>query len=101
MIVRKAVRMAQHVGVPIIGIIENMSYFISPDTGKRHFIFGLSHADEVAKTADAPVLAMIPIDPDVSAFCDAGDVEKAHPPEIEKAIGEFIQSVSLHPAKSG
>jgi len=75
MVVRKTVHMAQIVDVKIIGIIENMAYFHCPDTGKQHFIFGKSHSDYVAETAKAPLLAHIPIDPDISDLCDLGDVE--------------------------
>ena len=95
MIVRKAVHMAQHVGVPIAGIIENMSYFICPDTGKRHYIFGTSHANEVAKAAEAPLLAVLPIDPDIAALCDQGRIEDFERVEIKKALEMFVHIKSF------
>jgi Mrp family chromosome partitioning ATPase len=86
MIVRKAVKMAQAVNVPILGVIENMAGFVAPDTGKRYDIFGPSHADEVATLAGAPVLARLPIDPQVAALCDAGKIEEVARPELDTVI---------------
>ena len=54
MVVRKAVHMAQAVNTPIVGVVENMAYFVCPDLGKRHYIFGPSHAREVALAAAVP-----------------------------------------------
>jgi Mrp family chromosome partitioning ATPase len=95
MIVRKAVHMAQVVNVPIAGVVENMAYFICPDTGKRHLIFGPSHVDEIAWAAGAPLLAQLPIDPTVSAFCDAGEIEKVNLQEIPGLIEAFVRAVTL------
>jgi Mrp family chromosome partitioning ATPase len=93
MIVRKAVHMAQAVGVPIIGVVENMAYFICPDTGKQHHIFGTSHVREVMLTAGAPLLAQLPIDPQVAALCDDGLIEKATLAEIPALLSAFIAAV--------
>lgn len=89
MVVRKAVRMAQTVGVPIMGIVENMAGFVAPDTGVRYEIFGFSHAAEVAAAAGAPVLARLPIDPEAASRCDAGEIEKIIRPEIESLVGSI------------
>ena len=86
MVVRKAVKMAQAVNVPIIGVIENMAGFVAPDTGRRYDIFGPSHADEVAALAEAPVLARLPIDTQVAALCDAGKIEEVVRPELDAVI---------------
>ncbi len=86
MIVRKAVTMAKSVNVPIIGVIENMTGFVALDTGKRYDIFGPSHADEVADLAGAPVLARLPIDPQLTALCDAGIIEEVARPELDAVI---------------
>ena len=75
MIVEKAVKMAEMMQVPILGLIENYSYFVCPDCGKRHTIFGDSHIDEVSARPSIPVLARLPLDPAVAAAVDAGDVE--------------------------
>jgi Mrp family chromosome partitioning ATPase len=91
MVVRKAVHMAQAINTPIIGVVENMAYFVCPDTGKRHFIFGPSHVSEVMLTAGSPLLALLPIDPQVSALCDAGDIERVTLVEIPALLEAFIQ----------
>ncbi|MFA5375413.1 MAG: Mrp/NBP35 family ATP-binding protein [Dehalococcoidia bacterium] len=75
MVVRKAVKMARKMNIPIIGVIENMSYLITPDTGKKIDIFGKSRADEMAQAAEAPLLGRIPLDPELAALCDSGLIE--------------------------
>jgi len=75
MIVEKAVRMAQLMNIPILGLVENMSYFKCPDNGKEYSIFGDSHIDEIAAGYNLPVLARLPIDPSIAAACDAGTIE--------------------------
>ncbi len=75
MIVSKAVKMAQMMNVPILGLIENMSYFKCPDCGKEHKIFGDSHIDEIAENFDTRVLAKVPIDADLAKSVDTGTVE--------------------------
>ncbi|MGI6705955.1 MAG: P-loop NTPase [Clostridia bacterium] len=75
MIVSKAVKMAEMMNIPIIGLVENMSYFRCPDNGKDYQIFGDSHIDEIADTHHLQVLAKLPIDPKISAACDKGLIE--------------------------
>ena len=75
MIVEKAVKMAKLMNIPILGIIENMSYFECPDCGKRHKIYGDSHIEEIAKEHDIPVLAQLPICTDLAKHCDNGTIE--------------------------
>jgi len=74
MVVRKAVDMVRQLNVPVLGVIENMSYFECPDSGRRYEVFGPSHAEEVADAARAPVLARLPIDPDLSRLGDSGQI---------------------------
>lgn len=93
MIVNKAVHMAQTVGVPVIGVVENMAYYSCPDTGKKHFIFGQCHGESVAKTAQAPLLAQIPLDPTVAELCDAGKVENVAIDASLPLIEAFLNSV--------
>lgn len=73
MIVEKAVNMAKKMNVPILGLVENMSYLECPDCGKKISVFGESHLDEVAKEYGIPVLAQIPIRPAVAEGCRRGD----------------------------
>ena len=75
MIVEKAVKMAKLMNIPILGIVENMSYYECPDCGKRHSIFGDSHLDEIAAQYDIPILARIPINSDLAKLCDQGTIE--------------------------
>jgi Mrp family chromosome partitioning ATPase len=75
MVVRKAAQMAQHMEIPILGLIENMSYFVCPDTGKQHDIFGPSRAEEMAARLGVPFLGRLPIDPKIARLCDLGGVE--------------------------
>ncbi len=96
MIVRKAVHMAQALQTPIVGVVENMAYFLCPDTGKQHFIFGPSHTNEVAQTAGAPLLAQLPIDPQVAALCDAGRIEDVHLDEITALLDAFTHIPAVH-----
>jgi len=75
MIVKKAVNMANMMNVPVIGLIENMSYVECPDCGKKIEVFGHSRAEEVAKDYGVPLLARIPMDPKLTALCDKGIIE--------------------------
>ncbi len=75
MIVGKAVKMAQMMDIPILGIIENMSYVECPDCNKHIEIFGKSHVDDVAGQYHIPVLGHIPMTPKIAAASDAGTVE--------------------------
>jgi ATP-binding protein involved in chromosome partitioning len=70
--VRKAIGMFQRLNVPILGIVENMSYFVAPDTGKRYAIFGEGGGQRVADEYGVPLLARIPLDPEVRAGGDEG-----------------------------
>ena len=75
MIVGKAVKMAEMMDVPVLGIVENMSYVECPDCGKKISIFGESHVKEVADKYDLLVLSQLPINPSLTAAVDAGNVE--------------------------
>jgi Mrp family chromosome partitioning ATPase len=75
MIVAKAVNMAKMMRIPILGIVENMSYVKCPDCGKEIKVFGESHIDEIADENGIPVLGKIPMTPEIAALCDAGKIE--------------------------
>ena len=75
MIVTKAVHMAQMMSVPVLGLIENYSYFQCPDCGSKHAIFGESHLEQEAMQLGLPLLAKLPIDPEIAAAMDAGQAE--------------------------
>ena len=86
MIVAKAVNMARMMNVPVIGFVENYSYYQCPDCGKKVEIFGKSHLDALAEEYGIPVLARLPINPDVAALVDQGKVEDAQVAEIQPAV---------------
>lgn len=75
MIVEKAVKMAQMMNIPILGIVENMSYFMCPNCGEKHSIYGDSKIDEIAAGFGTKVLAKLPIDPDLARAVDNGTIE--------------------------
>ena len=75
MIVAKAVRMAEMMDIPILGLVENMSYFRCPDNDKDYKIFGDSHIEEIAEKHNLKILAKLPIDPEISGACDSGTIE--------------------------
>lgn len=83
LVVRKAVHMLQNLNVPILGLVENFSYFTCPETGVRHAIFGESHAAEIAEAAGVELLARLPIDPRITAAGDNGQIEDIHLPELD------------------
>ena len=85
MIVTKAVNMAHMMSIPVLGLVENYSYFQCPDCGKRHTIFGESRLAETAAKQHLPILAQLPIDPALAAAVDAGRVEQADLHDLEKA----------------
>lgn len=85
MIVEKAVNMAKMMNIPVLGIVENMSYVKCPDCGKEIHMFGDSHTEETAAKYGLPLLARIPLDPEVAAKCDAGLAEEIGASWLEKA----------------
>lgn len=86
MIVAKAVNMAAKMDIPIVGIVENMSYLECPDCGKRISVFGEGHVEEIAAEHKIKVLAQIPIDPAIAQMVDAGRVEYIEAPWFDKAV---------------
>ncbi len=94
MIVSKAVRMAEMMHVPVLGLVENYSYFKCPDCGKEHAIFGESHVEDAAKSLGLNVLARLPIDPKVAAACDSGRVEDLEPNYLD-GVAEALESAAL------
>ena len=85
MIVGKAVNMAKKMDIPILGLVENMSYLECPDCGKKISVFGESHVYEVAEEYGIPVLAQIPIRPEIAGAVDAGTVEYVNADFLDQA----------------
>ena len=86
MIVEKAVNMANMMNVPILGLVENMSYYKCDDCGKEHKIFGESHIDEIAKKYNINVVAKLPIKPEIASAADAGTIEKVDTSDLDNII---------------
>lgn len=93
MIVEKAVKMAEMMNVPILGIVENMSYFECPDNGRKYEIFGKSHIDEIAAEHGLKVLAKLPIDPDLAALSDQGRIEFADTSLLDESIMQIMDGI--------
>jgi len=83
MIVEKAANMAAMMNIPVLGIVENMSYFKCDQCGKEHRIFGESHVDEIAARRGIENVARLPIDPAIAAACDGGRIEMLEAPWLE------------------
>lgn len=90
MVVSKAVNMANLMNVPIVGLIENMSYFKCPDCSKEYKIFGESHISEIADAHGLDVLARIPVDPELAKVCDAGAVELYEGDYLDGAVTRLL-----------
>ena len=90
MIVAKAVNMANMMNVPVLGLVENMSYFKCPDCGKEHAIFGESKVEQIAREFGIEHTARMPIDPVIAAMVDAGEVESVSGEHIA-ALADYIE----------
>jgi len=93
MVVRKAMQMAQKMNIPVKGVVENMSYFPLPDSGKRIELFGRSKGQEMAKAAGAPLLGQFPIDPELAQLCDEGNVERYDSEELNSFAEAFLKAM--------
>lgn len=92
MIVKKAYNMAKMMNIPIIGVIENMSYLECPDCGKKINVFGESKADEIAKQLGVPVLAKLPINPATASLVDKGAIELADNDALN-GVAEILEKI--------
>ena len=92
MIVEKAVKMAELMNVPILGIVENMSYFECPDCKKRHYIFGESNLESEAAKHGIKTTARLPIDEKAAAACDSGTIELFEGNELDGIFAEIEKS---------
>ncbi len=95
MIVKKAVKMAQKMNVRVLGVIENMSYLILPETGKKMEIFGRSKGEEMAKASGAPLLGQLPIDPELARLCDEGEIERYSSDAVSQMFANVVAVLDL------
>lgn len=92
LIVKKAYNMAKNMNVPILGIIENMSYAICPECGKKIDVFGESKAEKVAQEMGIPFLGRLPIDPYLASLCDKGEIEKFSKNYVDECV-EMLEKI--------
>ena len=92
MIVKKAFNMAKLMNIPVLGLVENMSYVVCPDCGKEIKVFGESKIDEIAAEMGVPVLAKIPIDPKTASLVDKGAIELADDKCVASAV-DFLSKM--------
>ena len=92
MIVKKAFNMAKLMSIPVLGLVENMSYVVCPDCGKEIKVFGESKIDEIAAEMGVPVLAKIPIDPKTASLVDKGAIELADDKYVASAV-DFLSKM--------
>ena len=89
MIVGKAVKMANMMDIPILGIVENMSYFVCPNCNEKHYIYGESHIESIAKKYGISAVGRLPINPELAALCDSGAIETAKTDGLEEIIAKI------------
>ena len=94
MIVSKAVNMAELMNVPVLGIVENMSYLECPDCGKKIEVFGKSSIDKVAAEHNLEVIARVPIDPKLASLCDSASIEDADVHYLDGAAEKIEKKLS-------
>lgn len=92
MIVGKAVKMAEMLNIPVLGVVENMSYFVCDACGKRHNIFGESNVDNFAKKNNIPAVCKLPIDPALARLCDAGEIESFGGDMLEPLFEQILHA---------
>ncbi len=99
MVVRKAVRMLEQMGVPVLGVVENFSFFACPDNGKQYELFGPSRGEALAAAAAAPLLAKLPIDPTAAQLCDEGRIEEYEAPPVAALGATFLAAAAAREKK--
>jgi Mrp family chromosome partitioning ATPase len=92
LIVKKAYNMARSMNIPVLGIIENMSWLKCPDCGKDIKLFGESKIEEISSSLGIKVLGKLPIDPSLAELCDCGEIEKFNHPYLDNAA-DYIEKV--------
>jgi Mrp family chromosome partitioning ATPase len=90
MIVMKAVRMAQKMSVRVLGVVENMSYLLLPQTGEKLEVFGRSKGRDMARISGAPLLGSLPLDPELARLCDEGEIEKYSSDAVSEIVANLV-----------
>ena len=97
MIVSKAANMANMMNIPVLGLVENLSYIKCPDCGKEIKVFGESHIEEIAEKFGYDLLARIPMDPKLAALVDRGMIELMENNYMDEAVQKLIAALKLQP----
>jgi Mrp family chromosome partitioning ATPase len=95
MVVRKAADLVHKMEIPLIGVVENMSYTVCPRCGTTIHVFGPSRADETARLIGSSLLGHIPLDPSLAMLCDAGEIEDYYSDAFEAVVDKVIQHLPL------
>ena len=96
MVVEKAVKMAKMMNIPVVGLVENMSYLTCPDCGKKIEVFGKSKLPEVAERYNLDILGQLPINPSLAEACDKGEVETALPDDMLPKAVSAVEAIAPH-----
>ena len=97
MIVSKAANMAQMMNIPVLGLVENLSYVKCPDCGKEIKVFGESHIEEIAEKFQYDLLARIPMDPKLAALVDRGMIELMENDYMDAAVQKLMEKLNITP----
>jgi Mrp family chromosome partitioning ATPase len=95
MVVRKAANMAIHLGIRLVGLVENMSHVICPKCGEQIDVFGVSRADDTVQAIGTPLLGRLPFETRIATLCDQGEIEKYVGDEFEAIADRVLQSLSI------
>ena len=90
LVVRKAAHLLNRLDIPILGIVENMSYFRCPGCEEEYSIFGPSHTNQLTTDFETNLVAQLPVDPDIAELCDQGKVEQIQLPEIKALAAQIL-----------
>jgi Mrp family chromosome partitioning ATPase len=94
MVVRKAANMANHLGIRLIGLIENMSHVVCPTCGTQIDVFGKSRSFETVRLIGTPLLGRLPFDTRIATLCDQGEIERYMGNEFEKIVDRMLEIMS-------
>lgn len=97
LIVRKAMNMTELLKIPVLGIVENMAFFPDPASGKPLELFGPRRAKELADEFTVPLLAQLPIDPQIAVLCDAGEIEQYHSEAVSQLAAAVMERLAAMP----
>jgi len=90
MIVEKAVKMAEKMNIPVLGLVENMSYTVCPHCGEKYSIFGESHIEEITEKYGIKTICKLPFDPELAALCDRGEIESFQKDNLHNIVKMLI-----------